>query len=314
MKAAHVDGSARTLPFALWRDPAGLAFVLSELLAGMPPADALAVTLTGELCDCFASKREGVAAILDAVQAVTPLPVQVWQSDGRFVSPAVARAAPLRTASANWLALATYAGRFCPTGPALLFDVGSTTSDLVPLQDGLPVPRGRTDPERLACSELVYTGIRRTPLCALLPPGRTAAELFATTLDVYLVLGQVPENGDDRDTADGRPATRAAAEARLARMICADADMLRADQIQALALTARACQVDLLRQAYRHVAEGKRFQQVVLSGSGEFLAQAVLDGLSAPPPCMRLSERLGPALSEAACAHAVAVLAAETWP
>jgi len=67
-------------------------------------------------------------------------------------------------AAANWLALATYAGRLAPRGPAVLLDVGSTTTDVIPLQDGTPVPRGRTDPERLESKELVYTGVRRTPL------------------------------------------------------------------------------------------------------------------------------------------------------
>src|SRR5262249_28582161 len=153
---------------------------LRELLRGLPNADLLAVTMTGELCDCFATKREGVHAILEAVEQVAgSRPVWVWLNDGRLVRPAVARAEPLRAAAANWLALATFAGRLAPVGPALLIDVGSTTTDIVPLCDGRPVPRGRTDPERLGCGELLYTGVRRTPLCALL--GATAAaELFAT--------------------------------------------------------------------------------------------------------------------------------------
>src|SRR5438552_12194660 len=103
----------------------------------------------------------------------------------------------MRAAAANWLALAAYAGRFAPTGTALLVDVGSTTTDLVPLLGGAPVPCGNTDAERLLHRELVYTGVRRTPLCALL--GETgAAELFATTLDAYLLLEELPEDVTDR--------------------------------------------------------------------------------------------------------------------
>src|SRR5262249_11605561 len=70
LKSAHVGPAgpgARSLPFALWRLPADLAGALRDLVGPFPPADVVAVTMTGELCDCFADKREGVHAILGAV-------------------------------------------------------------------------------------------------------------------------------------------------------------------------------------------------------------------------------------------------------
>ena len=54
--------------------------------------------------------------------------------------------------------------------------------------------------EPLTCSigaELPFRGA---------PTGLTA-ELFATTLDVYLTLGEIPSDPGDLSTADGRPAT-----------------------------------------------------------------------------------------------------------
>src|SRR5262245_28908054 len=88
LKAAHATGATRLRPFALWKDPRGLAGALRDLLAGLPAADALAVTMTGELCDCFPSKREGVHAILDAVADVAEgRDVRVWRTDGRLVPP-----------------------------------------------------------------------------------------------------------------------------------------------------------------------------------------------------------------------------------
>jgi probable H4MPT-linked C1 transfer pathway protein len=315
LKAAHTRGAARLRPFALWKDPAGLPDALRSLLHEMPSFDLLAVTMTGELCDCFETKRQGVAAILDAVEAVAGRSlVRVWRTDGRLVDAATARQTPLRTAAANWHALAVYAGRHAPAGPALLLDVGSTTTDVIPLQDGRPVPKGLTDPERLRSGELVYTGVRRTPLCALLG-ARGAAELFATTLDVFLVLGGLEEDAADFDTADGRPATRAAAHARLARMLCADVETSTEEERRKLAELALLRQVGHLTGAVEGVA--KRLsgppRTVVLSGSGEFLARVVLQEQKAFPPCrvVFLSQALGPDLSRAACAFAVAVLAGE---
>src|SRR6516225_6634290 len=106
---------ARNQPFALWKDPAGLPDILRACISSLPSAAILAVTMTGELCDCFESKRVGVLAILDAVQAVAGgKPVHVWCVDGRFRDLPGARATPLQAAAANWLALATFAGRFAP--------------------------------------------------------------------------------------------------------------------------------------------------------------------------------------------------------
>jgi probable H4MPT-linked C1 transfer pathway protein len=315
LKSAHPGGAARSIPFPLWRRPADLPGALHSLLASLPPANGLAVTMTGELCDCFATKREGIRAILAAVEEVAgERPVRVWTSAGRFVGPVEVRADPLPAAAANWLALATFAGRFAPRGPALLVDVGSTTSDIVPVVDGRPVPRGRTDSERLRAGELVYTGVRRTPLCALLG-GEGAAELFATARDAYLVLGSVAEDPADRDTADGRPATRAAAHARLARMLCADAETSTEPERADLAARAARRQSALIGAAIARVARSLPgpSETVLLAGEGEFLAARVLEGHDAlgAPRVVSLGQLLGPEASRAACALAVAVLAGE---
>src|SRR5947209_17441931 len=87
LKAASADGFARSRPFALWKDPAGLTGALRDLLRDGPPHDALAVTMTGELCDCYETKRQGVLAILDAVAAVAGrISVPVWRPHDRLVA------------------------------------------------------------------------------------------------------------------------------------------------------------------------------------------------------------------------------------
>jgi probable H4MPT-linked C1 transfer pathway protein len=322
LKAAHSSGRVLHQPFELWKNPSQLPRVLEAAFETLPPFDVLAVTMTGELCDCFESKRQGVHCILDAVaQAAGPIPVRVWQTDGRLVDLAAAQAAPLLAAAANWLALAAFAGRLVPAGPGLVVDVGSTTTDLIPLWDGRPVPEGRTDQERLRSRELVYTGVRRTPLCALLGSAG-AAEWFATTLDIYLVLGMIAEDPLDRATADGRPATRTAAHSRLARMFCADAETF--DEAEARYLAEMLCrrQTGLLQAAFHEVVARLRLRgerttpfvpTVLLAGSGEFLARSALENQSVVPAprLLSLREILGPAISAAACAYAVAQLAGD---
>jgi probable H4MPT-linked C1 transfer pathway protein len=315
LKAAHSSGATALRPFALWKNPAGLVDALRAMLDGTPPAELLAVTMTGELCDCYESKRQGVHAILDAVEKVAGnTPVCVWRNDGRLVGLSEARTTPLAVAAANWLALATFAGRFVSPGPALLVDIGSTTTDIVPLLDGKPVPQACTDPERLRCGELVYTGIRRTPLCAVLGCD-LAAELFATTLDVHVVLGMLPEAPEDCDTADGRPATKEAAHARLARMLCADLETSTAEERRALAAAALMHQACFIISRLEGVAARLPgpLSAVVLAGSGEPLAEFIFKSEATFASVRRISltKQLGHAHSCVGCAYALAVLAAE---
>jgi probable H4MPT-linked C1 transfer pathway protein len=312
LKAAHESGVAHTRPFPLWKQPDRLAAELRSIRAAMPAHDRLAVTMTGELCDCFAGKRDGVLAILQSVEeAAAGTAMEVWTTGGKFVDAAQVCRHPLPAAAANWLALAHLAVRLTDQQPALLIDAGSTTTDLLFLDGGRPCPRALTDRDRMASGELVYTGVRRTPVCAVLGMG-IAAEVFATMLDVYLLLGLLPDDSGNAETADGRTATRAHARGRLARMLCAEAVELPPQELEGLAQRALETQVRHLCGAVDQVLAGRAVpRRMVLAGSGEVLgrqiqnAHPVLAGL----PVVSLAERLGPALSEAACAYAVAVLA-----
>jgi probable H4MPT-linked C1 transfer pathway protein len=313
VKGAHSDGHARTLPFELWKRPAQLSEKLRSVLDGLPTADLLTATMTGELCDCFATKRAGVHFILDAVDAVRGnRQARIWHSEGRLVTLDEARANPLGVAAANWLAVATFAARRLDDQSGLVIDIGSTTTDIVPFSVGRAVPMGRTDATRLRCQELIYTGVRRTPVCALLGLEVTA-ELFATTHDAYLILGRVAEDETDCLTADGRPATRTGARARLARMVGADAETCSDAEVYALANRVEEVQVEAIRRGIFEVAQHLRQppQAAVLAGSGEFLARRVLASV---PDLARLriwslATELGPELSQVACAYALAQLA-----
>src|SRR5262245_53144195 len=124
LKAAHANGAALLQPFELWKNPAGLADALRRLLSRLPAYDGLAVTMTGELYDGSETKRQEMTALLHAVEALRgSTPVLVWQANGAFADIATACTSPHQTAAANWLALAAFAGRFAPSGHALLIDI-----------------------------------------------------------------------------------------------------------------------------------------------------------------------------------------------
>jgi probable H4MPT-linked C1 transfer pathway protein len=321
LKAADGRGWASSVPFALWREPDRLTAQLELLLKGASAADRLSVTMTGELCDCFRNKAEGVLYILDAVErAAAGRDTLVYLVDGRFVTLDAAREVPQLAAASNWHALARFVGRFTDSQTALLIDVGSTTTDIVPLVNGIPQPHAWNDTERLLAGELVYTGVVRTPICAVTHslPWRgeqcpVAAELFATTADAFVILGDIDEGPDANWTADGRPLTAQFARQRLARMICADATTFSLENAREAASYVRDAQIHQLRTtvAQSSIRIGSPCKSIVISGAGEFLARRVAADVFASSHIISLRDTLGDKISNCAPAHAVAVLAAE---
>jgi probable H4MPT-linked C1 transfer pathway protein len=258
-KAARLHGetiTSLTRPFEIWRDRAALTAVLRDLAAEAGPADAAAITMTAELSDAFRTKREGVAFVLDAAEDALGSP-RVLTTAGELVALEAARARPLDVAAANWMATALMVAK--EHRDALLIDVGSTTADVVPIAGGRVAARGRTDLERLLAGELVYTGVLRTTLAAIAPRVPVAgdwcpvaSEAFAISADVHLVLGRL--DAYDCPTPDGRPATAEFARERIARLVCADAEQLGTDAIDAIAAFLYGEQLRQIEEAARRHA------------------------------------------------------------
>jgi probable H4MPT-linked C1 transfer pathway protein len=321
LKAALGAGWARSSPFQLWRDPDRLVEALRQLIEGAPPFNGFAVTMTGELCDCFTSKDEGVRYILSAVDALAgSKEVCVYLVDGRFVSPQQASELSLLAAASNWRALAQFACRWAEGRNAVLIDMGSTTTDIIPIVNGQVAAKGLTDTQRLGNRELCYSGVGRTPVCAVVQSVLwggvdypVAAELFATTADAYVVLGDIPEQARASWTADGRPLTRANSMQRLARQFCADSSELKDEHLQQIALAVRVAQLRQIEQGITNVIArmGAEPDLLLLSGAGEFLVRGAVQNRLGSCPVLTLSDKIGPVASACAPAYAVAILADE---
>ena len=303
LKAADGLGWARSVPVELGPDPEDLAGELRTLLESGPAGTRLAVTMTGELCDAFRSKSEGVQTILSAVTAVAGhRTVLVYLVNGRMLTVNEARSQPLWAAASNWHALARFACRFVERNVGLLIDVGSTTTDIIPLVEGQVAARAASDTDRLLAGELVYSGVGRTPVCAVTPtlPYRgglcpVAAEWFATTADAYLLLEDLPPQAIAARTADGRPLTPLFARERLARMICADATTFDDRDGLAAAEAIREAQLAQMRRAVRQVVSFLPAppQSLVVSGAGEFLARRLVMEVVPQARVISLASELG---------------------
>jgi probable H4MPT-linked C1 transfer pathway protein len=309
---------AVSLPFEVQHHPMGLAAVLKAAAtqAGAQPGDIHAVTMTAELSQAFRTKREGVGFVLDALEAAFPeSEPRLYTVDNRFVAPGRARVSPLAVAASNWAATANWLSRKIPT--CVLMDIGSTSTDLIPIVDGKVASLGRTDPERLLSGELVYSGALRTPAEAILQQvplwggeAAVSADGFAIIGDAHLWRGNLTSEDYTCPSPDGRPATRIFAAERLARLVCADRDMLDEATIDGIAKALAAAQLQtVVRPLERIRARWPMITVAVVTGLGEFIAAdaARAAGLTS----VSLTEEWG-AASRTAPAAAVAWLF-EEW-
>ena len=321
VKAARVVGgrveAAAQVPCELWR---GLD-ALDEALDHLPPwawePARHRVTMTGELADAFPDRATGVTALAGWAESRLCGPVAIYGGRDGFVPPAEAARHALAVASANWHATASLLGRLLPD--ALLVDIGSTTSDLIPIAGGRPAAAGYTDAERLATGELVYTGAVRTPVMALADRapfrGRWLSlitEHFATAADLHRLLGALPDALDQQEAADGKSKGPDETSARLARTIGLDAADAPETVWRNLAAYLAEAQLRRLHDAAALILSAGALSPgvpVVGCGAGRFIAERLAQRLQQP---FRDLADLVPANGAdpswvAACAPAVAV-------
>ena len=293
LKAARIEGgrivAARQMAAPLWLGLERLHAAIAELRRMLGPARRHAVTMTGELADIFPNRAEGVRSLAALIgEALAPAPVAFYAGDAKFVPDAVGHEDAI--ASANWNASATLAAR--RHGTALFVDCGSTTTDLIPLAGGEILPCGTKDAERLASGALVYTGMTRSFLMALAPRvpfagvwTPLACEHFATSADLYRILGDLNEADDQMPAADGREKTVAAAIARLARMLGRDAAEADAAAWRALARFVAEAQLRQIHDAAFLLLSRWPLPEtapVIAAGIGEKIVRRLAERLGRP--------------------------------
>ena len=232
LKIASLDknGALRTLDqFAtpLWQGIDTLEDPVNRALDSLPPGNCVhTLTMTGELADCFPGRRDGVIRLVDYMSARLGRnnPIYVYAGNKGLITPDRVHHCHTDIASANWHATATFVAK--DLGSGILVDLGTTTTDIIPFHAHRACSRGYTDQERLRTGELVYTGITRTPVMAVLDrvPYKDAwqsiaAEYFAGMADVYRITGDLDERFDLMPAADGGEKTRYHSIKRLARML-----------------------------------------------------------------------------------------------
>lgn len=309
-KIASSDGSIVELHYLpLWKDTT-LPQTLKDIAKRLEP-HMVGVVITGELADCFEDKLHGLSFVMKAVEDAFECEVCYIGTNGDLHK----HGDELRNlAAANWAASVRLIGE--EMGDCIFVDVGSTTSDIIPIVNARHVA-STTDFKRLLTSELVYMGTLRTNIATLvnkvnLKQGvcRVSSELFTTTGDVYLLLGDIMPQTYTCTTADGAGKSKLETMRRLARLVCADIGEISEDDVMEIAHQVKEKQISLLAEAISVVAKRHGIRRIVAAGIGEFMISEAAERLEME--CTSVAEKWGKGISDVFPAYATAWLVEKT--
>lgn len=310
--------------FPIWRrGRENLPVAIRELVekSGLENPDLAVITMTAELSDVYFSKAEGVHHIIDSTRRVLhDVELKFLSVHGELLNLEEARSKPLEVAAANWYASGWLTSKL--SKDCLLIDTGSTSTSLVPVLNGKVVARGFNDLEKLMNGELVYTGALRTnvativshvPVRGVLTP--VSSEFFAQSGDVHLLLGNISSEDYTVDTPDGRGVSKIEAAARLARIVCADLDILSVDEVISIASYIYKAQLNQIVEALRKLSENlnvdlKNLPAYTAGIGGEFLARKALIAFGFKD-VKSISQFIGLNAAKALPSYALALMAIE---
>tara|TARA_R110002049_G_scaffold219808_1_gene391484 strand:- start:205 stop:1293 length:1089 start_codon:yes stop_codon:yes gene_type:complete len=293
LKAACIERDGRVtgvwlVACPLWRGLDQLNLAIDQIEANIQQARGRqfrhAITMTGEMVDLFEARQAGVLALAALLaQRFGSDRVHFYAGKLGWLNAEQACQQTQYIASANWHATAHLIST--RISDALLIDIGSTTTDLIPIRNNQIATTSNNDYDRLSAGELVYTGVARTPVMAMANEAPVAghftplmSELFATSSDVYRILGLLPEEADLHSSTDGSAKTPIASRMRLARMVGRDAAELPDNAWDELAAWLADAQVTLIGRALRQVLSRGNLTNkapLIIAGIGGFLGSRI---------------------------------------
>ncbi|WP_298524291.1 hydantoinase/oxoprolinase family protein [uncultured Methanobrevibacter sp.] len=260
----------------MWSNNDDLSRVLVELIENICPIDeidAVGISMTAELVDAYDTKNDGVLDVVKKCEETFSCPVAYVGIDGMLSKEEIEKT-PLKAAAANWIATAQIATLISDN--CIFIDTGSTTTDIIPIRNGKECAIGKSDFDRSATGELVYTGTLRTNLASFLDKVelngkeyRVASELFAQTADIYTVLDLISEDDYVCDTFDGESKSKLDCAKRIARVVCADLEMLSMDDIVEMSKFIHQKQIEQIADGLKQVHETQNMDLIVVTGLGK---------------------------------------------
>ena len=288
VKLAYIDNDmlcVQQWDCPLWKGLNELVSVMQMALKVIPiHVNNHHVTMTGELVDIFTSRDHGVKEIMRVFleQIPSTSAVKFYSRDG-LVNHEKALLNTASIASANWIASGRCVSK--KNESVVFVDMGSTTTDVLSIENGMLDLNGLSDFERLRSGELVYTGVVRScinTVCQkilykgdLIP---LMAEYFSMTADVYRILDWLPAHADYGNTMDGQAKDKTSSMRRLARMIGEDYREQDKQEWISVAQYIADQQMEMVKNSLVNYCNDKSI--IVGAGVGRFLIEKIASSMS----------------------------------
>ena len=268
----------------MWSRKEELEACLEEFKEEM--LDVVVVTTTAELSDGYTSKEEGINDISCKVMNVFKDSKVYFVTFKGLKSYEYVKKNPLDMAAANWIATSNLVAKI--KDECIFMDMGTTTTDIIPIRNSHETASGHSDLERLCSGELVYTGMLRTNIATFVDKvpvreehANVSSELFTITADVYRILGYITEEEYTCDSPDNRKKDVTSCKRRLLRLICAQLEDFNDEEVLEIAHFVEDKQIEEISQNLHKIVTATGIQDIVITNYAK------------APICKTAAEKLG---------------------
>ena len=280
IKAAKIDFKKKTsktkqLYSPIWKNVNYLKKSIKLIKKKLGKTNYHAITMTAELSDIFPDRKNGVKHIINLSSKILGEKNIFFYSKKNFLKKKLAIKKPFELNSMNWHATASFISNFFPN--CILVDIGSTTSDIIPIKNKEIISKDVSDYQRLKSNELIYLGVLRTPIQAVERKKNLINENFANLSDVYRVLNKIPSTFDLLPTLDSKTKNKHDSARRIARIFGKDYKKNHFLKWKKIAYQIEGEHLKILKSVIKKI-EKKNFLKkvpIIGAGIGEFLVKKI---------------------------------------